>query len=118
MGEVDFTISGEANGCTIDNGILIWYNGTVKLLFQFLQKDVNGDNINEYNAFTGIDAITVTINDKATQAPLSITNCDDGDLRTDAFTLRAEGGQRRRCCHIYRIQWNRRGNDRVTFLKL
>ena len=61
-------------------------NGTVKLLFQFLQKDVNGDNINGYNAFTGIDAITVTINDKATQAPLSITKCDDGDLRTDAYS--------------------------------
>lgn len=69
MGEVDFTISGEANGCTIDNGILTSgaSNGTVKITVSISAKDVNGDNINEYNAFTGTDAITVTINDKATR---------------------------------------------------
>lgn len=93
MGEVDFTISGEANGCTIDNGILTsgTSNGTVKITVSISAKDVNGDNINEYNAFTGIDAITVTINDKATQAPLSITSATTVTCG-QTLTLRAEGG--------------------------
>ena len=93
MGEVDFTISGEANGCTIDNGVLTSgaSNGTVKITVSISAKDVNGDTVNEYNAFTATDAITVTINDKATQAPLSITSATTVTCG-QSFTLSTEGG--------------------------
>ena len=76
MGDVTFTISGEANGCTIDNGILTSgeNSGTVKINVAVTAKDVNGDKVNEYNAYSLADAITVTVNDKETQAALNITS--------------------------------------------
>lgn len=75
-GDVTFTISGEANGCTIDNGVLTSgeNSGTVKINVAITAKDVNGDTVNEYNAYSLADAITVTINDKETQAALNITS--------------------------------------------
>ena len=68
-GDVSFTISGEANGCSIDNGVLTSgeNSGTVKINVAITAKDVNGDTVNEYNAYSLSDAITVTINDKETQ---------------------------------------------------
>ena len=93
MGEVSFAISGEANGCTIDNGVLTSgvNHGTVKVTVSITAKDVNGDTVNEYNAYTGTDAITVTVNDKATQDALNITS---GTTVTcgQTLTLTSEGG--------------------------
>ncbi|MBQ4283080.1 MAG: S-layer homology domain-containing protein [Lachnospira sp.] len=75
-GDVTFTISGEANGCSIDNGVLTSgeNSGTVKINVAITAKDVNGDTVNEYNAYFLADAITVTINDKETQDTLNITS--------------------------------------------
>jgi len=93
MGDVSFAISDEANGCTIDNGVLTSgvNHGTVKVTVSITAKDVNGDTVNEYNAYTGTDAITVTVNDKATQAALNITS---GTTVTcgQTLTLTSEGG--------------------------
>ena len=68
-GDVTFTISGEANGCSIDNGVLTSgeNSDTVKINVAITAKDVNGDTVNEYNAYSLAHAITVTINDKETQ---------------------------------------------------
>lgn len=93
MGEVSFAISGEANGCTIDNGVLTSgvNHGIVKVTVSITAKDVNGDTVNEYNAYTRTDAITVTVNDKATQDALNITS---GTTVTcgQTLTLTSEGG--------------------------
>lgn len=40
------------------------YTGTVKINVTIKAKDMNGDNINEYNAYTGTNAITVNVIDK------------------------------------------------------
>ena len=40
------------------------YTGTVKINVTIKAKDMNGDNINEYNAYTGTNAITVNVVDK------------------------------------------------------
>lgn len=92
-GDVSFTISGEANGCTIDNGVLTSgvNQGTIKITVSITAKDVNGDTINEYNAYTVTDAITITINDKATQAALNITS-GTTVTRGRTLTLTTEGG--------------------------
>ena len=62
------------------------------MAFLLTAKDVNGDTINEYNAYKETDAITVAINDKATQAVLNITS---GTIvtRGRTLTLTTEGGE-------------------------
>ncbi len=93
QGNVSFAISGEANGCSIENGILTSgiSAGTVKVTVSVSAKDVNGDSINEYNAVTKTDAITVTVNDKAAQSALNITNAAKVTCG-DKLTLTSDGG--------------------------
>ncbi len=92
-GDVTFTISGEANGCTIDNGVLTSgeNSGTVKINVAITAKDVNGDTVNEYNAYSQTDAITVTVNDKETQDTLNITS-DTTVTYGQTLTLTSSGG--------------------------
>ena len=92
-GDVTFTISGEANGCTIANGVLTSgeNSGTVKINVAITAKDVNGDTVNEYNAYSLADAITVTVNDKETQAALNITSATTVTYG-QTLTLTSEGG--------------------------
>jgi len=92
-GDVSFAISGEANGCTIGNGVLTSgvNEGTIKITVSITAKDVNGDSINEYNAYAETDAITVTINDKATQAALNITS-ETTVTCGQTLNLTSEGG--------------------------
>lgn len=92
-GDVTFTISGEANGCTIDNGVLTSgeNHGTVKINVAITAKDVNGDTVNEYNAYSLSDAITVTINDKETQDTLNITSATTVTFG-QTLTLTSSGG--------------------------
>ncbi|MBQ9986686.1 MAG: InlB B-repeat-containing protein, partial [Oscillospiraceae bacterium] len=93
MGDVTFTISGESNGCTIDNGVLTsgQNSGTVKINVAVSAKDVNGDTVNEYNEYSLADAITVTINDKETQDALNITSASTVTYG-QTLTLISEGG--------------------------
>lgn len=92
-GDVSFTISGEANGCTTDNGVLTSgeNSGTVKINVAITAKDVNGDTVNEYNAYSLADAITVTINDKETQDTLNITSATTVTFG-QTLTLTSVGG--------------------------
>ncbi len=92
-GDVSFTISSEANGCTIDNGVFTSgeNSGTVKINVAITAKDVNGDTVNEYNAYSLADAITVTVNDKETQAALNITSANTVTYG-QTLTLTSEGG--------------------------
>ncbi|MBE6700397.1 MAG: hypothetical protein E7582_00700 [Ruminococcaceae bacterium] len=92
-GDVSFTISGEANGCTIDNGVLTSgeNSGTVKINVAITAKDVNGDTVNEYNAYSLTDAITVTVNDKETQDTLNITSATTVTYG-QTLTLTSSGG--------------------------
>lgn len=92
-GDVSFTISGEVNGCTIDNGVLTSgeNSGTVKINVAIAAKDVNGDTVNEYNAYSLADAITVTINDKEAQAALNITSATTVTFG-QTLTLTSVGG--------------------------
>lgn len=92
-GDVSFTISGEANGCTIANGVLTSgeNSGTVKINVAITAKDVNGDTVNEYNAYSLSKAITVTVNDKETQAALNITSATTVTFG-QTLTLTSEGG--------------------------
>ena len=92
-GDVSFTISGEANGCTIDNGVLTSgeNSGTVKINVAITAKDVNCDTVNEYNAYSLTDAITVTVNDKETQDTLNITSATTVTYG-QTLTLTSSGG--------------------------
>ncbi len=92
-GDVSFTISGEANGCTIANGVLTSgeNSGTVKINVAITAMDVNGDTVNEYNAYSLADAITVTINDKETQDTLNITSATTVTFG-QTLTLTSSGG--------------------------
>ena len=92
-GDVSFTISGEAKGCTINNGVLTSgdNHGTIKINVAITAKDVNGDTVNEYNAYSLADAITVTINDKETQAALNITSATTVTFG-QTLTLTSSGG--------------------------
>ena len=92
-GDVTFTISGEANGCTIANGVLTSgeNSGTVKINVAITAMDVNGDTVNEYNAYSLSDAITVTINDKETQDTLNITSATTVTFG-QTLTLTSVGG--------------------------
>ena len=93
MGDVTFTISGEANGCTIDNGVLTSgeNSGTVKINVAITAKDVNGDTVDEYNEYSLADAITVTVNDKETQDTLNIISATTVTFG-QTLTLTSEGG--------------------------
>lgn len=92
-GDVTFTISGEANGCTIANGVLTSgeNSDTVKINVAITAKDVNGDTVNEYNAYSLADAIIVTINDKETQDTLNITSATTVTFG-QTLTLTSSGG--------------------------
>lgn len=92
-GDVTFTISGEANGCSIDNGVLTSgdNHGTIKINVAITAKDVNGDTVNEYNAYSLADAITVTVNDKETQDTLNITSATTVTFG-QTLTLTSNGG--------------------------
>ncbi|MBQ2703268.1 MAG: hypothetical protein IJF63_05355 [Alistipes sp.] len=74
QGTVSFEIYGNANGCSISNGILTSGadTGTVKITVNITAKDMNSDSTAEYNAYTGTEAITVTIVDKQS-ASLNVT---------------------------------------------
>ena len=66
QGDVSFAIkSGDTlaalSGTTLTSGES---TGSVVITVNAAAKDVNGDGVNEYNAFTGDGAITVTITDK------------------------------------------------------
>ena len=82
QGTVSFEISGNDNGCSISNGILTSGadTGTVKITVKITAKDMNSDGTAEYNAYTGTEAITVTIVNKQS-APLTVTQtgCTYGD---------------------------------------
>lgn len=86
-GTVSFEISGDANGCTLENGVLTSgeNEATVKINVAITAKDVNGDSVNEYNAFSLDDAITVTVTDKLAQSAIRITS---GTTVTYGQTLR------------------------------
>ena len=82
QGTVSFEISGNANGCSISNGILTSGadTGTVKITVNITAKDMNSDSTAEYNVYTGTEAITVTIMNKQS-ASLSVfqTGCTYGE---------------------------------------
>ncbi len=92
-GTVSFTINGEANGCTLDNGVLTSGNstGTVKINVSITAKNEGGDAANEYNAYSQAEAITVTVNDKETQAILNITSATNVTYG-QTLALTSEGG--------------------------
>lgn len=92
-GDVTFAISGDADGCTIDGGVLTSGEnaGSVKINVSIAAKDVNGDNVNEYNEYSLNDAITVTINEKEIQSALNITSKTTVTYG-QTLTLKAEGG--------------------------
>ena len=92
-GDVTFAISGEANGCTIDNGVLTSgeNSGIVKISVDVSAKDVNGDATYEYKAYSLADAITVSINDKETQAPINITSSNTVTYG-QTLVITSEGG--------------------------
>ena len=72
QGEVTFTISGEANGCTITDGVLKSgeNEGTVTVNVEIAAVDAGGDSEKEYNAASG--TITVNVVDK-TPVDLAVT---------------------------------------------
>ena len=86
QGTVSFEISGNANGCSISNGILTSGadTGTVKITVKITAKNVDSAGADEYNAYTGTEAITVTIVDKQS-APLTVsqTGCTYGETLAD-----------------------------------
>ena len=73
-GSVAFSINGEANGCTIGNGVLTSgeNSGEVKIRVSISTVDANGDEVYEYDAYTKQEAITVTVVDK-TKGDLTVT---------------------------------------------
>ena len=76
QGTVSFAISGEANGCTLSGTTLTSGSatGTVAIGVSAAAKDLNGDGTPEYTAWTGTDAITVTLSPKGSQsAPAAFT---------------------------------------------
>jgi len=81
-GTVTFAISGNASGCSISSGVLTSgsASGSVKVTVNITAKNVDGAGADEYNAYTGTDAITVTIDDKQS-APLTVsqTGCTFGE---------------------------------------
>ncbi len=85
-GTVTFVISGNANGCSIDNGVLTSgsASGSVKVTVNITAKNVDGAGADEYNAYIGTDAITVTIDDKQS-APLTVSQsgCTFGETLAD-----------------------------------
>lgn len=74
--EVSFEIS-TGDAATLSGTTLITdatKTGEVKINVKIAAKDVGGDSEVEYKAYTGTNAITVTVNDKDTQAPLNINS--------------------------------------------
>ncbi len=92
-GIVSFEISGDAKGCTLDNGVLASGSDacTVKINVAITAKDEGGDVANEYNAYSQAEAITVTVNDKETQASLNITSATNVTYG-QTLTLTSDGG--------------------------
>ena len=74
--EVSFEIStGDAatlSGTTLTTDVT--KTGEVKINVKIAAKDVGGDSEVEYKAYTGTNAITVTVNDKDTQSALTINS--------------------------------------------
>ena len=82
QGTVSFAISGNANGCSITDGILTSGAniGTVKITVNITAKNVDGAGADEYNSYTGTEAITVTIVDKQSASlTVSQTGCTYGE---------------------------------------
>ena len=75
--DVTFTITGVAlEGTSINQTTLTAGNkeGTVQITVAVAEKDLNSDNNPEYEAYTGTEPITVTVNGKEMQSALSISN--------------------------------------------
>lgn len=77
QGTVSFEISGEANGCSITDGVLTSGadTATVNVTVKIAAKNVDNAGADEYNAYTGIDAITVSVVNKQA-ASLTVTQAD------------------------------------------
>ena len=87
-GTVEFTIaSGDAatlSGTTLTSAAD--KTGNVVITVHIMAKDVNGDGTNEYNAYTGSDAITVTVTDKTTiplEGGVTQNGCTYGESLTN-----------------------------------
>ena len=69
------------------------YTGTVKIKVSIAAKDVDGDGVNEYNAFNKVDAITVNVIDKISDSTTMKVSQDDityGDAVSPAVTNKPE----------------------------
>ena len=92
---VTFAIAGEApEGTKIDQNRLTAGNtdGTVKITVAVAAKDLGGSDAAEYEAYTGTEAITVTVNGKAMQSALSISNDPKQVTYGETLTLKTSGG--------------------------
>ena len=67
-GTVSFAISGDANGCTIADGVFTSgkNKGVVTIDVSISAYDANGDGTDEYNAYAEEKAIEITVSDKDT----------------------------------------------------
>ena len=76
QGTVSFAISGGANGCTLSGAMLTSGSttGEVTISVSAAAADVGGDSTPEYTAWTGANAITITLSQKGSQsAPAAFT---------------------------------------------
>lgn len=91
--DVTFTIaSGDAatlSGSTLTSDVT--KTGEVKITVTIAAKDVNNDGEDEYKAYTGTEAITVTVNDKNEQAALTMDNAASV-IFGNTLTLSTSGG--------------------------
>ena len=87
QGDVSFAISGTDLGCSITDGVLTSgaTTGDVKITVNITAKDVDSDGTDEYIAYTETDAITVTVQDKATDtlAGVAQSGCTYGETLAD-----------------------------------
>ena len=92
VGAVSFTISSGGGSANLSGTTLTSTNttGVVKITVNVAVKDENSDGTMEYNAYTGTDAITVTVTDKTNAAlagGVTQSGCTYGEtLAAPAFT--------------------------------
>ena len=88
VGAVSFTISSGGGSANLSGTTLTSTNttGVVKITVNVAVKDENSDGTMEYNAYTGTDAITVTVTDKTSAAlagGVTQSGCTFGDTLAD-----------------------------------
>ena len=81
-GDVSFTIPPTATIATLSGNTLTagGITGDVKVSVSITEKDMNGDHVNEYNAYSKSDAITVNVVEK-TQASVTTAPTPKTDLK-------------------------------------